>query len=68
MVLNSSKCNFMCFGKNTENETYFFNNTEMKNSSEEKILATIIDNKLNVKSHVKKYLRKLLKRPGICHV
>ena len=38
MVLNSGKCHFMCLGKNIENGTYFFNNTEMKNSSEEKIL------------------------------
>ena len=29
----------MCLGKNTENETYLFNNTEMKNSSEVKILG-----------------------------
>ena len=36
----------MCLGKNAENETYFFNNTEMKNSSEDKILGIIIDNKL----------------------
>ena len=33
VVLNSGKCHFMCLGKNTENETYFFNNAEMKNSS-----------------------------------
>ena len=52
MVLNSGKCHFMCLGKNTENETYFFNNTEIKNSSEEKILGITIDNKLQFKSHV----------------
>ena len=33
MVLNSGKCHFVCLGNNTEKETYFFNNTEMKNSS-----------------------------------
>ena len=38
MVLNTGKCHFMCLGKNIENETYFFNNNEMKNSSEEKTL------------------------------
>ena len=53
MVLNSGKCHFVCLGKNRENETYFSNNTEMKNSSEEKILGIIIDNKLKFKSHVK---------------
>ena len=56
----------MCFSNNIENGKYFLNNTEMKNSSEEKILQIIIDNKLNVKSHVKKYLRKLVKRSGLC--
>ena len=68
MELNSRKCHFMCLGSNTENGTYFFNNTEMKNSSEEKILGIPIDNKLNFKSHVKNYARKLRKRYGLCHV
>ena len=43
----------MCLGRNTENETYFLNNTEIKNSSEEKILGITTDNKLKFKSHVK---------------
>ena len=58
----------MCLVKNAENETYFFNNTEIENSSEGKILGIIIDNKLNFKSHVKKYVREFLKRSGLCHV
>ena len=37
---------------------YFFNNTEMKNSSEKKILAITIDNKLKFKSHVKNLCEK----------
>ena len=48
----------MCLGKNTENETYFFNNTEMKNSSEEKILGITVDNKLKFKSHLKNLFKK----------
>ena len=48
MVLNSDKCHFIYLGKNTENETYFFNNTEIKNNSKEKILVTI-DKKLMFK-------------------
>ena len=48
----------MCLGNNTESETYFFNNTEMKNSSEEKILGITIDKELNFKSHVKKLGKK----------
>ena len=58
MGLNSGKCHFMCLGKNTENETYFFNNTEMKNRDEEKILGITIDNKLKFKSHVKNLRKK----------
>ena len=46
MVLNSGKYYFMCLGKNTENKTYFFNITEMRNGSEEKMLGITIDNKL----------------------
>ena len=26
MVLNADKCHFMCLGKDTENETFIFNN------------------------------------------
>ena len=48
----------MCLGKNAENETYFFNSTEMKNSNEEKILRIIIDNKPKFKSHVKDLCKK----------
>ena len=40
MVLNSGKCHFMCVRRNKENETLFYNNTDMKSSSEEKILLT----------------------------
>ena len=45
----------------------FFNKTEMKNSSEEKILRITIDNKPKIKSHVKTYVSKLSKRYGFCH-
>ena len=59
LVLNSGKCYFMCLGKNTENETYFFNNTKMKKSSEEKILGITIDNKLKFKNRVKNFCKKV---------
>ena len=39
----------MYLGKNTENETYFFNNTEIKKNSKEKILVITIDKKLMFK-------------------
>ena len=48
----------MCLGQNTVNETFVYNNTEMKNSKEEKILGVIIDNKLRFKSHVKNLCKK----------
>ena len=53
MVLDSEKCHFMCLGQNTVNETFVYDNTEMKNSKEEKILGVIIDNKLRFKSYAK---------------
>ena len=44
----------MCLGQNTVNETFVYNNTEMKNGKEEKILGVIIDDKLRFNSHGKK--------------
>ena len=59
----------MCFGKNTENEIYFFNNTKMKNCSDKKILRATIDNNLKFKSHVKNLCKKpLQKMCGLCHI
>ena len=58
MVLNSGKCHFMCLGQNTEIEAFVYDNIEMKNSKEEKILGVIIDNKLRFKSHVKDLSKK----------
>ena len=52
MVLNADKCHFMCIGKDTENETFVFNNFIFNNSNEEKILGNTIDNKLTFKSHI----------------
>ena len=48
----------MCLDKNTENETYFFNNNEMKNSSGEKIIGITVDYKLKLKFHVKSLCKK----------
>ena len=65
MALNSVKCHFMCLGKNNENETYTFNKTEMKNSSEEKILGITIGNKFKFKNNVKNLCKMLRKRSGL---
>ena len=58
MVLNSGKCYFMCLVQNTMNEIFVYDNIEMKNSKEEKILGVIIDNKLRFKSYVKNLCKK----------
>ena len=52
----------MCLGHNTMNETFIYDNTEMKNSKENKILGVIIDNKLRFKSHVKNLCKKISQR------
>ena len=52
MILNSRKCHFTCLGQNTVNETFVYDNSETKNSKEERILEVIIGNKLRFKSHV----------------
>ena len=48
----------MCLGQNTGNETFVYDNTEMKSSKDKKILRVIIDNKLRFKSHVKNLCKK----------
>ena len=53
MVFNQGKCNFMCLGRNTENETFVFKNKIIKNCEKQNFLEIIIDNKLKFKSHVK---------------
>ena len=58
MILNADKCHFMYFGKDTENETFIFNNFIFNNSSEEKILGITIENKLTFKSHINFFVKK----------
>ena len=64
MALNAGKCNFMCLGKDTGNETFIFKGLVMKNSKEQKILGVMIDNKLNFKSHIKNLCKKALPEIG----
>ena len=56
MVLNADKCRFKCLSKDTENETFIFDNFIFNNSNEEKILGITIDNKLTFKRHTKIYV------------
>ena len=58
MILSADKCHFLCFGKDTENETFTFNNFIFSNSNEEKVLGISIDNKLTFESHIKILCRK----------
>ena len=67
MVLKSGKCHFMCFGQNTVNEIFVYDNTDMKNHEEEKILGVILTINLGLKVMSKIYVKKLLKTSGLCH-
>ena len=57
MVLNSSKCHFMCLEQNAD-ETFVYNNNEIKNRKEQKILGVTTDNKCRCKIHVKNLRKK----------
>ena len=45
------------------NETFVYDNSEMKNSKEEKILGVISDNKFRFKRHVKNLCKHTLQAP-----
>ena len=64
MVLNADKYHFTRLGKDTENETFIFNNFIFNNSNEEKILGITIDNKLTFKGHIKILCRKAAQKMG----
>ena len=55
----------MCLGKDTEIETFIFNNFIFSNSNEEKILGISIDNKLTFKSCIKILCRKAAQKIGV---
>ena len=56
MSLNPTKSHYMCLGKNNENYKFDFVNIFLKNSKEEVILGSTIDNKLSFVDHVNKNL------------
>ena len=58
MVLNPDKCRFLTLGFNKPFPDFAFENTIIKNVTEEKILEIVIDNNLNFKSHMKKTCEK----------
>ena len=43
----------LCPGKNTENETSVFRDTNINNKKEEKILGVTIDSRLTFRSHIR---------------
>ena len=64
MVLNADKCHFIGLGKDTENETFIFNNFIFNNSNEEKIIGITTDTKLTFKSHIKILCKKAAQKIG----
>ena len=61
MVLNLKKCHFICIGRDVENETFTFKDVCNKNTKEEVILGTTINNKLNFDIHIKNICKKPVK-------
>ena len=60
-VLNADKCHFLTVGFNEPFSVFSFNDTTVENASEEKMLGIVIDNKLNFRSHLKIYAKRLTK-------
>ena len=56
MVFNPDKCHFLTLGFYKAFPDFSFKNTIIKNITEEKILETAIENNLNFKSHITKYV------------
>ena len=58
IVLNPGKCHFLTLGFNKLFPGFSFENTIIKNVTEETILMIVIDSNLNFKSHMKKIYEK----------
>ena len=58
MVLNRDKCHFLILGYNKPSPDFSFENTIIKNVTEENILGIVINNDFNFKSHMKKICNK----------
>ena len=53
MVLNPSKCSFMCFGyKNINNESFSYSGIKIPYTKEQKLLGIIIDSELKFDKHI----------------
>ena len=58
MILNPDESYFLTFGFQDAQPDFSYDNTAIKNVSEEKILGITIDNKLTFKSHLKNICKK----------
>ena len=48
MIINPDKCSYMCFSKINDDDTFNFNEFNLKNRNKETILGIKIDRKLTV--------------------
>ena len=65
MVLNRDICHFLTLGFNKLFPDFSFENTIIKNVTEENILGIEIDNNLNFKYHMKKICEKANQNPSV---
>ena len=62
MIINPTKCRYICLGKNNNDDDNFsFNEFSRKNSNEETVLGIEIDQKLIFSNYIKIYLQKQVK-------
>ena len=59
MILNLSKCHYMCIGKNTERDVFKFENLYLENSKEEVILGITIEHLLQANNEITTHERNL---------
>ena len=59
MILNLSKCHYMCIGKNTERDIFKFENVYLENSKEEEILGITIEHLLQANNEITTHQRNL---------
>ena len=61
IVLNPDKFRFLTLGFNQPFPDFCFENTIIKNITEEKILGIVMNNNLSFKCHMKKYAKKSIR-------
>ena len=56
MAFNPRKYEFMGFGKTSESEVFTYHEIQIKKATTKKLLGVIIDEHLNFKEHIEKYM------------